>query len=134
MLVAQEKYLKEELLELQQGELDNLPAYKPKKKKRSSLKGKLMLVLFFSAIGVYIIHQHVNISEQQQALQKLQDKLNDYTADNEKMRVDIAVDNTVNSVEKIAKEKYGMQSPDGDQYVKVTLIHPHKNLNTAKSK
>jgi cell division protein FtsL len=129
LLVAHEEYSYQDneyekerlrLLELQKNKIK-------KRKAKLKLRIKLISILCLASMGAIVLSQYVNICEQQNQIAKLQAKIKNCSADNEKLQVEITKGNNLDAIQQKAGKKYGMQVPDPSQIVYVSLKGILKN-------
>lgn len=91
-----------------------------KKQKKKQAKMTILVVMIF-AVLLTISYRNSQINEKFNEVQKLKKELSAIQKENEQLKVSIENSLNLNTIEKLAKEKLGMQKLTNKQTVYVTL-------------
>ncbi|HHW02997.1 MAG TPA: cell division protein FtsL [Thermoanaerobacterales bacterium] len=90
----------------------------PRKKTNPHKKGRLILALgIIAVVAIIILSRYSMITESQYRISKLKAELKDLTAQNERLRVEVADLSSVARIEDIARNKLNMKAPESRQII-----------------
>ncbi len=90
------------------------------KKHKRGIVFYLLVSFILVYIGVQIFHVRTQISEKEKELAQYQDKIAQQTVDNTNLQKELDGELTQEQIERIARERLGLISPDEQIYINVT--------------
>jgi cell division protein FtsL len=93
-----------------------------RKKTQPHKKGRLILTLgIIAVVAIIILSRYSMITESQYRISKLKTDLKDLSAQNERLRVEVANLSSVARIENIARNKLNMKAPESRQIIYLNM-------------